>query len=204
MCLLLLSTRWRAPGANGSERLDALCAFLDLGIRAAVDFGILALHTAGAGSILGASTHHDILNMRAPGMTLHRIRSSFVGARTLPAAVVLAGARRPITMLLTTQLRHDLLRPAAAATDLYQHLFCSWPSEVYIMILPAFASSAGHLDLLPEADLRLSRHAYAMVDRRDRFVVGPSHVTAGLSLDTQRYFTARPCDPVPTGVKIFS
>ncbi|MDB5557987.1 MAG: cytochrome c oxidase subunit, partial [Enterovirga sp.] len=40
----------------------------------AVDFGIFALHLAGAGSILGAINFiTTILNMRAPGMTLHKM-----------------------------------------------------------------------------------------------------------------------------------
>ncbi|WP_262031151.1 cbb3-type cytochrome c oxidase subunit I, partial [Microvirga sp. Mcv34] len=40
----------------------------------ALDFGILALHLAGAASILGAINFiTTILNMRAPGMTLHKM-----------------------------------------------------------------------------------------------------------------------------------
>ena len=40
----------------------------------AVDFGILALHLAGASSILGAINFiTTIFNMRAPGMTLHKM-----------------------------------------------------------------------------------------------------------------------------------
>ena len=39
-----------------------------------VDFGILALHIAGASSILGAINFiTTIFNMRAPGMTLHKM-----------------------------------------------------------------------------------------------------------------------------------
>ena len=40
----------------------------------AVDFVILALHIAGASSILGAINFiTTIFNMRAPGMTLHKM-----------------------------------------------------------------------------------------------------------------------------------
>lgn len=179
-----------------------------------VDFWIFGLHLLGLSSIMGGVNFLvTILNMRAPGMTLHRMPlfcwtvlvTSWLQVIATP---VLAGV---LTMLLFDRnFGTSFFRPEQGGDPLlWQHLFWFYSHPaVYIMIVPAFGIISEVLPVFagkPIFGYLAVAYSSVAIGILGFFVWAHHMFATPLPASVRTFFMfVTMLIAVPTGVKVFS
>ncbi len=177
-----------------------------------MDLWALGIYTVDTSSILGAINFIvTILNMRAPGMSLHKM-SLFVWTVLVQSIMILFATPALAAALILLFIQRTMGAPtfgSAGDPVLWQHMFWFYSHPaVYIMVLPAMGVVSEVLPVFARKPIfgykmiAYSTVAIAVLG----FVVWAHHMfVAGIGTGLQLFFMlATMTIAVPTGVKIFS
>ena len=209
---LLYSSFFFEGGAAGGWTVYTPLSTADYAPNAGMDFWLVAIYAIGTSSILGAINFTvTILNMRAPGMTLHKM-PLLVWTVLVQSVMILFSTpalAAAVSLLFIQRNMGAGFFGSQGDPVLWQNMFWFYSHPaVYIMVLPAMGVISEILPVFARKPIfgykmiAYSTVAIAVLG----FVVWAHHMfTAGIGVGLQLFFMlATMTIAVPTGVKIFS